>query len=123
MQNSHIGLEVMSVTGRWRCTDVGKRVFVAIRLIEKSAIQVLVPYQQYREEFDELRQQQDKEGINDQWFRKSQGITVSVYRQQSGHQNLIPAKLHYGKGVSDEVLSKRLSSPNAFIGDPVFSAS
>jgi hypothetical protein len=28
----HIGLEFMSATGRWRCTDVGIRVVVAIKL-------------------------------------------------------------------------------------------
>ncbi len=28
----HIGLEFMSATGRWRCTDVGTRVVVAIKL-------------------------------------------------------------------------------------------
>ena len=80
------------------------RVAQEYRLIEKSAIQVLVPYQQHRELFDELRRQQDEEGINAQWIRKAQGLAVSVYRPQSNHPNLIPAKLRYGKGsgVSDE---------------------
>ncbi len=28
----HIGLEVQTATGRWRCTDVGTRTIAAIRL-------------------------------------------------------------------------------------------
>jgi len=74
------------------------------RLIEKSAIQVLVPYDACRKQFDELRQQQDEKGINAQWIRKAQGLAVSVYRQQQNHSSLIPAKLRYGKGggTSDE---------------------
>lgn len=80
------------------------RVAQEYRLIEKSAIQVLVPYRVHRDLFDELRHQQDEDGINAQWIRKAQGLAVSVYRPQSNHTNLIPAKLRYGKGsgVSDE---------------------
>jgi hypothetical protein len=81
------------------------RVAKEYRLIDQSAIQVLVPYEQYREQFDELRQQQDKEGINAQWIRKAQGLAVSVFRPINDHPAwgvLIPAKLRYGKGVSDE---------------------
>ncbi len=81
------------------------RVAKEYRLIDQSAIQVLVPYEQYREQFDELRQQQDKEGINAQWIRRAQGLAVSVFRPKNDHPAwgvLIPAKLRYGKGVSDE---------------------
>jgi CRISPR-associated helicase Cas3/CRISPR-associated endonuclease Cas3-HD len=81
------------------------RVAKEYRLIDKSAIQVLVPYEQSREQFDELKQQQDKEGINAQWIRKAQGLAVSVFRPKTDHPAwsvLIPAKLRYGKGVSDE---------------------
>ncbi len=81
------------------------RVAKEYRLIDQSAIQVLVPYEQYSEQFDELRQQQDKEGISATWIRKAQGLAVSVFRPKSDHPAwgvLIPAKLRYGKGVSDE---------------------
>jgi CRISPR-associated endonuclease/helicase Cas3 len=81
------------------------RVAKEYRLIDKSAIQVLVPYEQHRELFDELRQQQDEGGINGRWVRKAQGLAVSVFRPKSDHPAwgvLIPAKLRYGKGESDE---------------------
>jgi CRISPR-associated helicase Cas3/CRISPR-associated endonuclease Cas3-HD len=72
------------------------------RLIDQSAIQVLVPYRESIDLFNELRRQQDEEGINAQWTRTAQGLAVSVYRPQSNHPNLIPAKLRFGNGVSDE---------------------
>lgn len=80
------------------------RVAQEYRLIEKSAIQVLVPCKAYRKNFDELRQQQDEDGINARWIREAQGLAVSVYRQQQNHPSLIPAKLRYAKGggTSDE---------------------
>ncbi len=81
------------------------RVAREYRLIDQSAIQVLVPYSAYREQFDELRFQQDEEGINAQWIRKAQGLAVSVFRPKSDHPAwgvLIPAKLRYGGGASDE---------------------
>ena len=81
------------------------RVAQEYRLIDQSAIQVLVPYENYRDLFHELQRQQDEEGINAQWIRKAQGLTVSVFRPKSDHPAwgvLIPAKLRYGKGVSEE---------------------
>lgn len=78
------------------------RVAKEYRLIDQSAIQVLVPYGKCIERFNELRNQQDREGINSQWIRQAQGLAVSVYRPLSNHPNLIPAKLKYGKGISDE---------------------
>lgn len=81
------------------------RVAQEYRLIDHSAIQVLVPYEKYRDLFDELQCQQDGEGINAQWIRKAQGLAVSVFRPKNDHPAwgvLIPAKLHYGKGSSDE---------------------
>lgn len=78
------------------------RVAKEYRLIDQSAIQVLVPYGNCFDLFHELRSQQDKEGINAQWIRQAQGLAVSVYRPLSNHPNLIPAKLKYGKGTSDE---------------------
>jgi CRISPR-associated helicase Cas3/CRISPR-associated endonuclease Cas3-HD len=81
------------------------RVAQEYRLIDQSAIQVLVPYEKHRDLFDELQRQQDEEGINAKWIRKAQGLAVSVFRPKSDHPAwgvLIPAKLRYGKGVSDE---------------------
>jgi len=81
------------------------RVAQEYRLIDQSAIQVLVPYGKYRELFDVLQRQQDEEGINAQWVRKAQGLAVSVFRPKNDHPAwgvLIPAKLRYGNGVSDE---------------------
>ncbi|HSW62451.1 MAG TPA: CRISPR-associated helicase Cas3' [Dissulfurispiraceae bacterium] len=81
------------------------RVAQEYRLIDQSAIQVLVPYEKYQDMFHELQRQQDEEGINAQWIRKAQGLAVSVFRPKSEHPAwgvLIPAKLRYGKGVSEE---------------------
>jgi CRISPR-associated helicase Cas3/CRISPR-associated endonuclease Cas3-HD len=81
------------------------RVAQEYRLIDQSAIQVLVPFENQRILFDKLQRQQDEEGINAQWIRKAQGLAVSVYRPKSDHPAwgvLIAAKLRYGGGVSDE---------------------
>jgi CRISPR-associated helicase Cas3 len=75
------------------------------RLIDQSAIQVAVPYGPRIDLFDELRIQQDEEGISSGWMRRAQGVAVSVFRPTKDHPAwgvLIPAKLRYGKGVSDE---------------------
>lgn len=81
------------------------RVAQEYRLIDQSAIQVLVPYEKHRDLFHELQRQQDVNGINAEWIRNTQGLTVNVFRPQNDHPAwgvLIPAKLRYGKGVSDE---------------------
>jgi hypothetical protein len=81
------------------------RVAKEYRLIDQSAIQVLVPYESRIDMFDELRRQQDEAGINAKWLRRAQGLAVNVYRPKPGHPAwgvLIPAKLRYGKGASDE---------------------
>jgi CRISPR-associated helicase Cas3/CRISPR-associated endonuclease Cas3-HD len=81
------------------------RVAQEYRLIDQSAIQVLVPYEKYRELFDELQHQQEKDGISGKWIRKAQGLAVNVFRPKNDHPAwgvLIPAKLGYSKGVSDE---------------------
>ena len=36
----HIGLEFFTATGRWRCTDVGTRVIVAISLEPRETVSV-----------------------------------------------------------------------------------
>lgn len=81
------------------------RVAQEYRLIEKAAIRVLAPYKPYLELFDELRGEQDKNGICSKWIRRAQGLSVSLFRPQHDHPAwgvLIPAKLRYGKGTSDE---------------------
>lgn len=75
------------------------------RLIDKASIQVLVPYGAGIETFEELIRQQEEEGINAQWLRNAQGLAVSVFRPAHDHPAwgvLIPAKLRYGRGSSDE---------------------
>jgi CRISPR-associated helicase Cas3/CRISPR-associated endonuclease Cas3-HD len=77
----------------------------AYRLIDKASIQVLVPYGASIETFEELTRQQDEAGINAKWIRNAQGLAVSVFRPAHDHPAwgvLIPAKLRYGKGSSDE---------------------
>lgn len=75
------------------------------RLIDKASIQVLVPYGASIETFEGLSRQQEEEGINAQWIRNAQGLAVSLFRPAHDHPAwgvLIPAKLRYGKGGSDE---------------------
>ena len=72
------------------------------RLIDQSAIQVLVPWADRWEEFDTLRIEAEREGISAGWMRRAQGLAVSVYRTNDGSPVwAIPAKLRRG-GVSDE---------------------
>lgn len=72
------------------------------RLIDQSAIQVLVPWVDRWEEFDTLRTEAEREGISAGWMRRAQGLAVSVYRTNGGPLAwAIPAKLRRG-GVSDE---------------------
>ncbi|MCG3201623.1 MAG: hypothetical protein NFCOHLIN_01493 [Gammaproteobacteria bacterium] len=72
------------------------------RLIEKNAIQVLVPWAERLGDFLSLRATADKDGINADWIRRAQGLAVSVYRNQDGPPAwTIPAKLRRG-GFSDE---------------------
>jgi CRISPR-associated helicase Cas3/CRISPR-associated endonuclease Cas3-HD len=81
------------------------RVAKEYRLIDQTAIQVLVPYGPCIDRFDDLQSQQDEKGINTQWIRNAQGLTVSVYRPKADHPAwgvLVPAKLSYGQDVSDE---------------------
>lgn len=81
------------------------RVAKEYRLIDQSTIQILVPYSPYIKIFDEMRRQQDEEGINARWIRRAQGLAVSIFRPKSKHPAwdvLIPAKLRYGNGTSDE---------------------
>jgi CRISPR-associated endonuclease/helicase Cas3 len=72
------------------------------RLIDQSAIQVLVPWADRWGEFDTLRIEAERQGISANWMRRAQGFAVSVYRTNDGPPVwAIPAKLRRG-GVSDE---------------------
>jgi CRISPR-associated helicase Cas3/CRISPR-associated endonuclease Cas3-HD len=72
------------------------------RLIDQSAIQVLVPWGDCWEEFDALRTEADRQGISAKWMRRAQRLAVSVYRTSDGTPAwAIPAKLRRG-GASDE---------------------
>ena len=81
------------------------RVARGYRLIDKAAIQVLVPYHPYLSLFYELQREQDEQGIASEWMRCAQGLAVSIFRPKYDHpawEVLIPAKLRYVNGVSDE---------------------
>lgn len=72
------------------------------RLIERNAIQVLVPWADRWNDFKSLQAEADKRGITAGWIRRAQGLAVSVYRTNEGPPVwAIPAKLHRG-GISDE---------------------
>lgn len=92
------------ITGAFNAVDFG-RVAQEYRLIDRTTIQVLVPYMPQIDLFEELRQEQDVAGINAKWIRRAQGLAVSVFRPQLNHPAwgvLIPGKLRFGNGVSDE---------------------
>jgi len=75
------------------------------RLIEQDAIQVLVPWSGRLADFEALKDKAEKYGISAKWMRLAQGLAVSVYRPKAGHPAwgaMIPAKLRWGSGVSDE---------------------
>ncbi len=72
------------------------------RLIEHDAIQVLVPWDGRKLEFDELRLEAEQNGISTSWMRRAQGLAVSVYRTKEGPPAwAIPAEYRRG-GTSDE---------------------
>jgi len=75
------------------------------RLIEQDAIQVLVPWSGRLADFEALKDEAEEYGISAKWMRLAQGLAVNVYRPQAGHpawSAMIPAKLRWGGGVSDE---------------------
>jgi CRISPR-associated helicase Cas3/CRISPR-associated endonuclease Cas3-HD len=72
------------------------------RLIDQSAVQVLVPWADRLEHFVNLRADAERIGISGGWMRRAQGLAVSVYRPSNGMPDwAIPAPLFRG-GVSDE---------------------
>jgi hypothetical protein len=47
----HIGMEFFTATGKWRCTDIGSRVIVAISL--EPWVMVRVHYDENKERHEE----------------------------------------------------------------------
>lgn len=77
------------------------------RLIDTSAIQVLVPWADRWDAFQELQAEAEQTGISAGWMRRAQSLAVSVYRTKDGSPAwAIPAKLRQNSkipsGVSDE---------------------
>ncbi|QLH51858.1 MAG: CRISPR-associated endonuclease Cas3'' [Candidatus Accumulibacter cognatus] len=73
------------------------------RLIDQEAIQIVVPWQRCLAQFEQLRDQAAS-GINGEWMRNAQALSVSIYRPRSDHPAwgcLIPAQFRRG-GASDE---------------------
>ena len=72
------------------------------RLIDQSAVQVLVPWSDRGNDFLSLRAEAEQSGISGTWMRRAQGLAVSVYRPREGMPAwAIPAPLRRG-GTSDE---------------------
>lgn len=72
------------------------------RIVERNAIQVLVPWADRWDDFESQRTEAEKNGITTDWIRRAQGLAVSVYRTNDGPPAwAIPAKLRRG-GYSDE---------------------
>jgi CRISPR-associated endonuclease/helicase Cas3 len=73
------------------------------RLIDQDAIQVVVPWSQRIDEYEELREQSMR-GIDARWIARAQAFAVSIFRPKPGHPAwgcLVAAKLRRG-GPSDE---------------------
>jgi CRISPR-associated endonuclease/helicase Cas3 len=73
------------------------------RLIEQDAIQVVVPWSERMDEYEQLREQ-SLQGIDGRWMARAQALAVSVYRPKPAHPawGVLPAaKLRRG-GESDE---------------------
>lgn len=73
------------------------------QLISQDAIQIVVPWKPCLSEFKRLRDVASS-GIDGQWMKAAQALTVSIYRPKSDHPAwgcLIAAQFHRG-GSSDE---------------------
>jgi CRISPR-associated endonuclease/helicase Cas3 len=73
------------------------------KLIDKDAIQILVPWQPCIEQYKHLRNQA-MSGIDGNWIREAQALSVSVYRPKMDHSSwgsLVAARFRRG-GESDE---------------------
>lgn len=54
------------------------------RLIEQDAIQIVVPWSQRIDEYEQLREQSMR-GIDARWIARAQTLAVSIYRPKPGH--------------------------------------
>ncbi|MEZ5457652.1 MAG: DEAD/DEAH box helicase family protein [Lysobacteraceae bacterium] len=77
------------------------------RLIEQNTFQLLVPWADRYDEFKALCDEADRTGINGDWMRRAQTLSVSVYRKADGPPAwAIPARLKRYRagnaGVSEE---------------------
>lgn len=73
------------------------------RLIDQDAIQIVVPWTPYIEQYAKLREQADV-GVDGRWMREAQALAVGIYRPTPGHPAwgcLVPAQFRRG-GASDE---------------------
>lgn len=73
------------------------------RLIDQEAIQIVVPWRRCIARYEQLRDQAAS-GINGEWMRDAQALSVSIYRPRPGHPAwgcLIPAQFRR-VGASDE---------------------
>lgn len=72
------------------------------RLIDQTAVQILVPWTNRIDEFRALRSEAEQNGISGYWMRRAQGLAVSVYRPRDGMPEwAIPAPLRRGT-ISEE---------------------
>jgi CRISPR/Cas system-associated endonuclease/helicase Cas3 len=77
----------------------------AYRLIEKNAIQVLVPWADRRDDFEALRNEAERDGVSTGWMRRAQGLAVSIYRPREGLPDwAIPVGLRR-RGTSSSAVS------------------
>lgn len=56
------------------------------KIIENGGVQVIVPYAQERELFDEIRRQLDTQGVSNKLLRRAAPITVSTYGKKQAQQ-------------------------------------
>ena len=71
------------------------------RIIEKDTLQILVPWGDRTDQFYNLRDQAEREGISAGWMRRAQELSVSLYKPRGGMPAwAIPAKLRARNGVA-----------------------
>lgn len=73
------------------------------RLIEQDAIQVVVPWPERMDVYEQLREQSQR-GIDARWMTGAQALAVSIYRPKPGHAawGCLPAARLRRGGASDE---------------------
>lgn len=73
------------------------------RLIDQDAIQVVVPWSERMNEYEQLRDQ-SLQAIDGRWIARAQALAVSIYRPKLGHPawGVLPAARLRRGGESDE---------------------